>query len=749
MTTPKTGRDAAEALREVLSRTSGALLRGRERDPLLREVCRICVEHGAARLAYVALVDGQVARPVAWAGAGDAGDDFLHELAIPLDPAQSEGRGPIATAIRTGQPYVANDLFADAGTGPWHARARALGSRATAAFPLLDGTRALGALSLHAGVRGYFDARVVGLLRGMSDDLSFALHNIEREAARAAAIRAAEAGYERFHKIFHASPVATVIKTLDDGRLLAANDAYCRFMGRPREALIGHSVHELETWPSGDERARFVATLLRERHVHEQDMRMRADGGELRDVLMSAELIDFEGQPCILAILNDVTERKRFEARIQFLATHDGLTELGNRAVMMDRIAQELRHARNAGTRTAVVFIDLDRFKVINEAIGQRGGDAVLVEIATRLKAVVREGDTLARFSGDEFVALVPDLTKLGDCYNLVQRMLAALAAPLDVAGRTLRVLASVGISVFPADGTDAETLVRNAEAAMQRAKRSGPGSAQFYTAEMSDELRRLAELESQLAGALAAGQLHLVYQPKVELARGTIAGVEALLRWDHPSLGVVPPATFIPVAEDAGTILPIGAWVLRTACAQNMTWQGAGLPALPISVNVSARQFLQPDLVSTVAATLDSTGMPGHLLELEITETVVARNADRMMDIMSLLRELGVRFSIDDFGTGYSNLGYLKRFQLDRLKIDQSFVRNVDTNAGDAAIARAVISLARSLQLEVTAEGVENAAQCEFMRRHTCDEIQGFYFSQAVRADALAHMLREGRRLS
>jgi len=737
--------DPGRSLREALSRTSGAILRARERDPLLWDVCRICVEQGAAKLAYVALVDGGVARPIAWAGASVA---FLRDLVIPVDPAQPEGGGPIATAVLSGKPYITNDLFADARTAPWHERARALGSQATAAFPLRDGGGVVGVLSLHAERRGYFDASVVAAIEGMADDLSFALHNIDREAARADAMRAAEAGYERFQKIFHASPMATAISTVEEGRLLAVNDAFCAFMGHPRAALLGRSVRELEVWPRGSERDEFVAALTRDGHLRNLETRMRVASGELRDVETSAELLDFAGERCILAILNDVTERRRFESRIEFLATHDGLTELPNRTVMMDRIAQALQHARRASTRVAVLYIDLDRFKVVNEALGQKGGDEVLVEIAGRLRRVVRDGDTVARFSGDEFVALVPDLERLSDCFNLVQRVLAALAAPLDVAGRTLHILASVGISVFPADGDAAETLLRNAEAAMQRAKRTGPGGAQFYTTEMSAELRRLAELEAQLSGALAGGQLRLVYQPKVELARGTIAGVEALLRWEHPQLGVVPPATFIPVAEEAGTIVPIGAWVLRSACAQNMAWQAAGLPALPIAVNVSAVQFVQPDLVAAVADTLHATGMPGHLLELEITETVVARNAGRMMDIMSLLRELGVRFSIDDFGTGYSNLGYLKRFQLDRLKTDQSFVRNVDTDPGDAAIARAVISLARSLQLEVTAEGVENAAQCDFMRRHTCDEIQGFYFSQPVGADALAHMLREGRRL-
>jgi diguanylate cyclase (GGDEF)-like protein len=477
-------------------------------------------------------------------------------------------------------------------------------------------------------------------------------------------------------------------------------------------------------------------------------MAVRVRNGEVRDVSMSAEMIEFGGRTCVLAIMNDVTERRRYESRIEFLATHDALTALPNRNLMLDRVTQAVQHARRTGTKVALVYVDLDRFKIVDEALGTQGGDRVLAEVATRLRRGVRDGDTVARFGADEFVALVPDLEKLSDCYSLVQRLLAAVAAPLDVDGKALQLRASMGISVFPTDGDEAELLLRNAEAAMLRAKRATPGGCQFFRPEMSAELRRLAELEAQLQGALAAGQLRLVWQPKVELAAGTIAGVEALLRWDHPSLGAVPPATFIPVAEEAGSIVPIGAWVLERACAQNVAWQAQGLPALPISVNVSARQFLQPDLVSVVAAALDATGMPGHLLELEITETAITRNADRMLDIMSLLRELNVRFSIDDFGTGYSNLGYLKRFELDRLKIDQSFVRHVDTDPGDAAIARAVIALARSLQLEVTAEGVENAAQCAFMRDNTCDEIQGFYFSQPVRADAFARMVREGRRL-
>ena len=553
---------------------------------------------------------------------------------------------------------------------------------------------------------------------------------------------------EPFRSIFEATPVATVIAARDDGRLLAVNDAYCAFMRLSREELLGRTTLELNAWVVPEDRERFLRRLHRNGRIREEEMRVRVGNGEVREVAMSAELIAFREQSCVLAILNDVTDRKQYEGRIQFLATHDRLTGLPNRALLQDRATQALQHARRTGTRLAILFVDIDRFKTVNEAIGHKGGDDVLVDLAARMRRAVRDDDTVARMGADEFAVLVPDLRSLSDCYNLVQRLLADLAAPLFAHGHTLQLSASIGGSVFPGDGEDAEALLHHAESAMLGVKRARPGTAQFATPEMSAELRRIAQIEAQLHIAIAAGQMSLVYQPRVDVLSGRIAGVEALLRWQHPELGHVPPSAFIPVAEEAGVVIPIGAWALQRACEQNMAWQAAGLPPLPVSVNVSARQFLQPDLVATVAAALDATGMPGNLLEIEITETVFARNAERVIDIISLLRELGVRFSIDDFGTGYSNLGYLKRFPLDGLKIDQSFVRNVDRDPGDAAIALAVIAMARTLDLDVTAEGVENAAQYAFMKRNRCDEVQGFYFSEPVDAEALARMVREGRRV-
>jgi PAS domain S-box-containing protein len=327
----------------ALLRTHGAILRAREQEPLLRDVCRICVDHGGAKLAFVALVDGAIARPVAWAGPGEA---FLPGLTVPLDRGQPEGCGPIATAILEGTHCVSNDLFADPRTLPWRDRCERLGSRATAAFPIRRNGVVVGALSLHVGRREFFDDAVIGLLDAMTADVSFALDNLDREAARREAVSAAEAGLERFQKIFHATPVATVISTLEEGRLVDVNDAYCALVDRPRDELIGRTTRDIDLWLAPDARAAFVERITAERRVKEQEMRVRARGGVVRDVTMSAELIEFAGTTCVLAILNDVTERKRYESRIEFLATHDALTGLPNRNLMLDRITQALQHAR-------------------------------------------------------------------------------------------------------------------------------------------------------------------------------------------------------------------------------------------------------------------------------------------------------------------------------------------------------------------------------------------------------------------
>jgi diguanylate cyclase (GGDEF)-like protein len=436
-------------------------------------------------------------------------------------------------------------------------------------------------------------------------------------------------------------------------------------------------------------------------------------------------------------------------AHIEYLATHDALTGLPNHNLMHDRLTQATAHVRRTGGLLAVLYLDLDRFKVINDCFGHPVGDAVIRAVGDRLKALVRDGDTVARQRGDEFLVLLTDLQRLPDVYVVAQKALDAFAKPVSLQGREVHVAASIGISVYPQDAQTADALIENADAAMFRAKKLGGNTCQFFTREMSDETKRRVDLETQLRRAIAGDQLHLAYQPKVEVASGQIIGCEALLRWTHPELGAIPPAQFIPIAEESGQIVSIGDWVLRTAAAQNKSWLDAGLPPIVVSVNISARQFQQQDVAAWVLGALRDTGLAPESLELELTESLIAQDVDQAIHAINQLKSAGVKLSIDDFGTGYSNLGNLKRFRVDTLKIDQSFVRDILTDADDASIALAVISLAHSLRMRVLAEGVETVEQYEFLRLNGCDEIQGYYFSKPVPAGELGAMLKAHKQLA
>jgi diguanylate cyclase (GGDEF)-like protein len=395
------------------------------------------------------------------------------------------------------------------------------------------------------------------------------------------------------------------------------------------------------------------------------------------------------------------------------------------------------------------MFIDLDRFKVVNDGFGHPFGDLLLKAAGERFRAALREDDTVARLGGDEFLILLTDLQHTDDVYIVAQKILDALAQPFALEGREVHVSASIGVGLYPQDGENFDTLLGHADVAMYRAKDLGRGTYQFFTPAMSAGLKQRVEREAQLRRALDRSELQLAFQPKVELASGTITGAEVLLHWSHPELGIVPPGSFIALAEETGLIVPIGEWVLRSACAQAKAWIDAGLPPVAMAVNVSARQFLHHDIVALVESVLAQTGLPPGQLELELTETLIARDVEKVAATIERLHSAGVRFSIDDFGTGYSNLSQLRRFRVDRLKIDQTFVRNLPGSRNDAAIALAIISLARALDLKVIAEGVETAGQCAFLRKHGCDEIQGYYFSRPVPAEAFAEMLRSGKRLA
>jgi diguanylate cyclase (GGDEF)-like protein/PAS domain S-box-containing protein len=563
------------------------------------------------------------------------------------------------------------------------------------------------------------------------------IHDI---TARRNAEARADEEQQRFEKVFHLSPVPTCLTVLDDARILDVNEAFHTFFGYSREELLGRTSLEMGIHVDLEARDAIVQRLREERRVRDGELPVRLATGEIRNVLVSADVVEFMGDTCALVTFSDITDRKRYEARIEYLATHDDLTGLPNRTLIRDRISQAIARARREGTQIAVMFLDLDRFKIVNDAYGHPFGDALLRASARRLRELVREGDTVARLGGDEFLVLLPDLRRSADAYVVAQKILDAFGSGISAGDRDIHVETSIGVALFPQDGLDVDALVTNADVAMYRAKDLGGAMYQFFNSEMSRETLKRVELETHLRRAVANRELALRYQPKVDLRTGALTGCEALLTWNRPS-GAVPPAQFIPVAEESGLIVPIGDWVLRSACMQTKAWQDAGYNT-PVAVNVSARQFLRQDVVSWVLDTLSDTRLAPGLLELELTESVIAEDPDKVAASMRQLRAHGVRFSIDDFGTGYSSLSYLRRFPVDALKIDQSFVKNVGGGGDDEAISLAVISLAHTLRLKVIAEGVETTEQRDFLRLHGCDEIQGYLYSRPLGAREFTELL-------
>lgn len=454
-------------------------------------------------------------------------------------------------------------------------------------------------------------------------------------------------------------------------------------------------------------------------------------------------LADANGSIAMLSITRDITERKRAEASLTYLAHYDSLTGLPNRMLFSDRLQQAMFEADRHERLVGVVFLDLDRFKNINDSLGHDAGDEMLREVATRLAAVVRKGDTAARLSGDEFTFVLADMGHVDDAARVAQKILDAFAAPFHIMGRDLFMTASLGLTLYPFDDKDVQGLLRNADVAMYRAKSRGRNNYQFYAAEMTANAIEALALESDLNRALENNELVLHYQPIIALENGRVLGAEALLRWAHPQHGMIQPLDFIPTAEETGLIVPIGEWVLRTACEQTRRWHDAGLSGLHVSVNVSGRQFRHPQIGAMIDRALHHAGLAPEFLDIELTESVLMAQADGGIETMTKLRAAGISLSIDDFGTGYSSLSYLRRFPISVLKIDRSFVRDIPGDADDAAIVTTIVSMARTLGLYTVAEGVETAAQQQFLRTQGCYAAQGYHIAKPMPAADFEQWLR------
>lgn len=618
-------------------------------------------------------------------------------------------------------------------------RACQYGLQSFIVVPLSAQNKVLGTLNLYALVSNAFDTETVRLLENLAARISVTLLIAEDQQRL------------RLHSAAMAAVANAVFITDSSGHITWINEAFIKLSGYTREDVHGHTPR---LFKSGKYEPSFYQqiwqTLLEGKVWHGEIINRHKDGSFYTVNQTITPLLDNAGKVRhFVAVHEDITDKKASEERIRHMAHHDTLTNLPNRILFRDRLQQEMIHAHRNKRLTAIIFLDLDRFKIINDTLGHAFGDLVLNALAERLRGCVREGDTVSRLGGDEFTFIIPDIEHPQDAALIAQKIVNAMSSSFRLEGREIHVTPSLGIAIYPLDAEDADGLIKKADIAMYQAKEHGGGTFKFYMEDMNiNSLERLT-LENDLRKALERGELLVYYQPLVDQNTGQILSMEALARWQHPNLGMIYPAKFIPIAEETGLILPIGEWVLMTACAQAKAWHDAGFSTLRITVNLSVRQFKQQNLVNIITRVLQATGLDPHHLELELTEGIVMQNSMDVLTTLQELKALGISLSIDDFGTEYSSLSYLKRFPIDTIKIDRSFVRDITTNQDDAAIVTAIIAVAESLKLKVVAEGVENKDQAAFLRELHCNNIQGYIYSRPLPAVDIGHLLQKGTMLN
>ena len=622
--------------------------------------------------------------------------------------------------------------------------ARASGLRAAVAIPVLSRDEVAAVLTFYMRGRREEDSGLLALVSVVAAQLGTVIQRKRTEEA----LRASE---EKFRAVAETASDAIVVADSRGDVTYFNTGAERTFqmpareaVGRPLVALLPDRFHEAYQSEVGALLSAGGPAVGRTIEVA-----ARRSGGTEFPVELSLAHWQARGQTFVTAIMRDITDRRQAEEQIRHLAFHDALTGLPNRLLFGDRLQMAIHHARRYRQRVAVLFVDIDRFKVINDSLGHTRGDRLLQDVAERLRECLRDDDTIARFGGDEFTLLLSAVARVEDAINVARKILKALEAPFPQAGRDLFVTPSIGVALYPDDGHDLETLVKNADAAMYQAKEQGGNRYQLYTPALNAMALGLLTMENELHQALAREEMVVHFQPLQDLRSRRIHGVEALVRWRHPRKGLLLPQEFISLAEVTGLIVPLGQFVLREACAQAKAWQEEGYPDLTVSVNLSARQLQDPDLPRQVMDVLGETGLDPRFLDLEITENNAMQSAAATLEALARLKAEGVRVSIDDFGIGYSSLSYLRQLPIDTLKIDQSFVRNIGTVRGDSAIVTAVIVMAHALKLEVVAEGVETGTQLAFLGARRCDRIQGFLFSPAVRPEELKPLRAAGTRPS
>lgn len=719
----------------MLAQTNQSIVHCSDELTLFQEICRIAVEFGEMTAAWIGGADPMtgVIRPVIVHG----DMRFVGHLQASYRTDIVEGLGDVGKAYRDQQVVIIQDYLQDERTRPWHDIASQANIGSAAAVPIFRADQIYAILVVYHSNTHIFDKTMMDLLTEMAMDIGYALNQLDLEMKR----NTVQAQQRLLAKVFEQSNEGIAI-TDSQGNYLAINKSFTEITGFEQQELLSRT--------SGrkipDEYLEMLQQNQTKDFVQQELWNRRKDGTEYLERISITRVHDGQGQVTnYITIIANVTEAKAAEQQVRLLAHYDPLTNLPNRTLLTDRINQAIHAAENKHEPFALMFLDLDHFKNINDFLGHRIGDLLLMQLAIRLTTSIREQDTVSRLGGDEFILLLPGMDESATTY-FAQMLTQVLTDPYHIEGHELIASSSLGIALFPDDGDNWETLYRRADIAMYNAKQEGRNTFRFFSPEMQKDSERRLQLESALRKALERDEFELYYQPQISLHDESVVGVEALLRWKNPELGMVSPGEFIPLAEESGLILSIEEWVMRSAIMQMKRWLDQGLFLTTMAVNLSAVQLHQHNLAQMIQEILDEIELPAHYLELELTESAAMQQPDVAIVVLDDLHRCGIRISIDDFGTGYSSLAYLNRFHIDKIKIDQSFVRNIDRIPDEALIVDAVISLAKSLHLQTVAEGVETLAELSLVLEKGCDEVQGFYFSRPLPVDELVAWIHSHR---
>lgn len=770
----------------ALSATNEAILRARTGEEMFQMVCNAASGPGKALGAAIFLAEPGTSWLKLAAGSGKMIGRF-EELKVSSDPDIPEGQGLTGLAFRSGKVCISDDYLSDPRIRPWRSLAVTTGATTGAAVPLLLHGKIVGTFSFFFGDdSGKLDDEMVTLMARIAENVSFGMEMLEREEQKDRLARMFSALSATNEAIMRAKSRAELFELVCAAAVQGGNFTSAAIMlAEPDDKVLrvmaaaGANAGKLSPlWPRGrgvsgiafDSGKPCISNdyLADQQNVTLRDLALNGgpksgtalpllkDGKTIGTLLFLAsergvfapELVQLlerlaENVSFALENFDRADEKRKAEERITHLATYDSLTGLPNRATFSELLNAEIEKAQSDKRQFALLFIDIDRFKVINDSLGHAAGDRMLLAMGCRLRDFLRAHGVVARLGGDEFVVFLGSVSEREQAATIARDLLAVLGEPIQLSGHELRTTASIGIAMFPADGDDEQLLTKSADIAMYLAKENGKNDFRFYSPETrTPSIGRLV-LETGLSHALERDQFSLYYQPKRNLATKQVTGVEALIRWHHPDLGMVAPGQFIALAEETGLIVPIGRWVIHEACRQNMDWQRLGLPPSTMAVNLSPRQFSDEHLLPVIDDVLQKTKMPPDLLQLEVTESVVMTNVDRAVNLLDAIKSRGIRLAIDDFGTGYSSLALMKKFPVDTIKIDRSFVRDLPQDSDDKAITQAIISLGKALGLTVVAEGVETIEQESFLRRQGCDEMQGYLFSQPVPPAKIPDLLR------